>query len=264
RSCALHSLFANCVEISVCMKLNTMLGYTIQRGIEVFMVLYGDGEVNAFYFPFAAALWKFSFQNSHLQTAFCDRCDLILLQFPEVSLANRSSNTSQLSLHHHCSMFNKSETKTETSIMGKEEKEEKKEWKEFTQEEKTKVLQQRIESHMRQQEKKKSIVYSHFGPPTMDVENNKLLFPCNICSKLIPLNASGAATITLVRHYSTVHKMQISGTQTSGEKAKEDQKPFFGTLGDDFYKKLNSRSDLALILGVLKQYRSAEESDDPY
>ncbi|PRP77291.1 hypothetical protein PROFUN_05536, partial [Planoprotostelium fungivorum] len=24
------------------------------------------------------------------------------------------------------------------------------------------------------------------------------------------------------------------------------------------------RSDLALILGVLKQYRSAEESDDPY
>ncbi|PRP72878.1 hypothetical protein PROFUN_17129, partial [Planoprotostelium fungivorum] len=40
--------------------------------------------------------------------------------------------------------------------------------------------------------------------------------------------------------------------------------PFFGTLGDDFYKKLNSRSDLALILGVLKRYRSAEESDDPY
>ncbi|PRP74554.1 hypothetical protein PROFUN_16186 [Planoprotostelium fungivorum] len=39
---------------------------------------------------------------------------------------------------------------------------------------------------------------------------------------------------------------------------------FFGTLGGDFYKKLNSRSDLALILGVLKQYRSAEESDDPY
>ncbi|PRP80281.1 hypothetical protein PROFUN_11759 [Planoprotostelium fungivorum] len=39
---------------------------------------------------------------------------------------------------------------------------------------------------------------------------------------------------------------------------------FFGTLGDDFYKKLNSRSNLALILGVLKQYRSAEESDDPY
>ncbi|PRP82479.1 hypothetical protein PROFUN_09726 [Planoprotostelium fungivorum] len=32
---------------------------------------------------------------------------------------------------------------------------------------------------------------------------------------------------------------------------------FFGTLGDDFYKKLNSRSDLALILGVLKRYRSA-------
>ncbi|PRP73302.1 hypothetical protein PROFUN_16808 [Planoprotostelium fungivorum] len=28
--------------------------------------------------------------------------------------------------------------------------------------------------------------------------------------------------------------------------------------------KLNSRSDLALILGVLKQYCSAEESDDPY
>ncbi|PRP82489.1 hypothetical protein PROFUN_09736 [Planoprotostelium fungivorum] len=82
--------------------------------------------------------------------------------------------------------------------MGKEEKEDKKEWKEFMQEEKTEVLQQRIESHMRQQEKKKSIVYSHFGPPTMDVENNKLLFPCNICSKLIPCNASGAATITLV------------------------------------------------------------------
>ncbi|PRP73866.1 hypothetical protein PROFUN_16601 [Planoprotostelium fungivorum] len=39
---------------------------------------------------------------------------------------------------------------------------------------------------------------------------------------------------------------------------------FFGTHGDDFYKKLNSRSDLALILGVLKRYRSAEESDDPY
>ncbi|PRP76671.1 retrotransposable element protein, partial [Planoprotostelium fungivorum] len=39
---------------------------------------------------------------------------------------------------------------------------------------------------------------------------------------------------------------------------------FFGTLGDDFYKKLNSRSNLALILGVLKQYRSAEESDDQY
>ncbi|PRP80181.1 hypothetical protein PROFUN_12139 [Planoprotostelium fungivorum] len=39
---------------------------------------------------------------------------------------------------------------------------------------------------------------------------------------------------------------------------------FFGTLGDDFYKKLNSRSDLALILGVLKRYRSAYESDDPY
>ncbi|PRP74935.1 hypothetical protein PROFUN_15827, partial [Planoprotostelium fungivorum] len=39
---------------------------------------------------------------------------------------------------------------------------------------------------------------------------------------------------------------------------------FFGTLADDFYKKLNSRSDLALILGVLKRYRSAEESDDPY
>ncbi|PRP74932.1 hypothetical protein PROFUN_16031, partial [Planoprotostelium fungivorum] len=39
---------------------------------------------------------------------------------------------------------------------------------------------------------------------------------------------------------------------------------FLGTLGDDFYKKLNSRSDLALILGVLKQYRSAEESDDSY
>ncbi|PRP83697.1 hypothetical protein PROFUN_03852 [Planoprotostelium fungivorum] len=39
---------------------------------------------------------------------------------------------------------------------------------------------------------------------------------------------------------------------------------FFGTLGDDFHKKLNSRSDLALILGVLKRYRSAEESDDPY
>ncbi|PRP85829.1 hypothetical protein PROFUN_06021 [Planoprotostelium fungivorum] len=39
---------------------------------------------------------------------------------------------------------------------------------------------------------------------------------------------------------------------------------FFGTLGDDFYKKLNSRSDLASILGVLKQYCSAEESDDPY
>ncbi|PRP81704.1 hypothetical protein PROFUN_01211 [Planoprotostelium fungivorum] len=39
---------------------------------------------------------------------------------------------------------------------------------------------------------------------------------------------------------------------------------FFGTLGDDFYKKLNSRSDLVLILGMLKRYRSAEESDDPY
>ncbi|PRP83207.1 hypothetical protein PROFUN_09371 [Planoprotostelium fungivorum] len=39
---------------------------------------------------------------------------------------------------------------------------------------------------------------------------------------------------------------------------------FFGTLGDDFYKKLNSRSNLALILGVLKRYRSAEESDDQY
>ncbi|PRP79878.1 hypothetical protein PROFUN_12367 [Planoprotostelium fungivorum] len=38
----------------------------------------------------------------------------------------------------------------------------------------------------------------------------------------------------------------------------------FGTLGDDFYKKLNSRSNLALILGVLKRYCSAEESDDPY
>ncbi|PRP74950.1 hypothetical protein PROFUN_15073 [Planoprotostelium fungivorum] len=34
--------------------------------------------------------------------------DLILLQFPEVSLANRSPNTSQLSLRHRCSMFNKS------------------------------------------------------------------------------------------------------------------------------------------------------------
>ncbi|PRP73009.1 hypothetical protein PROFUN_16888, partial [Planoprotostelium fungivorum] len=31
-----------------------------------------------------------------------------------------------------------------------------------------------------------------------------------------------------------------------------------------WYKKLNSRSDIALILKVLKRYRSAEESDDSY
>ncbi|PRP73240.1 hypothetical protein PROFUN_16918 [Planoprotostelium fungivorum] len=50
---------------------------------------------------------------------------------------------------------------------------------------------------MRQQEKKKLIVYSYFRLPTTDIENNKLLFPCNMSSKLIAHNASGAATITL-------------------------------------------------------------------
>ncbi|PRP75190.1 hypothetical protein PROFUN_15901 [Planoprotostelium fungivorum] len=82
--------------------------------------------------------------------------------------------------------------------MGKKGKEEKKEWKDLMPEEKTEALQDRIEDHMRHQEKNQSIVYSYFGTPTMDVENNNLLFPCNMCSKLIARNATRAATITLV------------------------------------------------------------------
>ncbi|PRP74721.1 hypothetical protein PROFUN_16072 [Planoprotostelium fungivorum] len=48
------------------MKLNVMLGYKVQTHTHIqyreewkfCMVLYCDGEVNASYFPFAAALWK--------------------------------------------------------------------------------------------------------------------------------------------------------------------------------------------------------------
>ncbi|PRP73356.1 hypothetical protein PROFUN_16790 [Planoprotostelium fungivorum] len=70
----------------------------------------------------------------------------------------------------------------------------------FQPEEKIKPLQERIENHMRLQEKKKSIVYSYFGLPTMDVENNNLLFPCNMCSKLIDCDTTGAATCKSVEH----------------------------------------------------------------
>ncbi|PRP72857.1 hypothetical protein PROFUN_17139, partial [Planoprotostelium fungivorum] len=77
----------------------------------------------------------------------------------------------------------KTKTDTETSIMGKKGKGEKKKWKDLTPEEKTKALQDRIKDHMRHQEKNQLIVYSYFGTPTLDVENNNLLFPCNIHKK---------------------------------------------------------------------------------